>query len=110
MTESKLQLFKKHINYYQKLLGLQRWHITCKIGKLDDDDAYAEVVWGVPSYDAVITLDTKTVGAEIKRSACHECLELLFIDVTLLGQQLDVSYVKLNSIVHPIIRTLEDLL
>ncbi len=79
---SRLEAFKKHCENWQGILGLNDWHISYKVKRLDES-SYAMIEYNASTRKADLYLNLyKNSDEDRERFAIHEMLHLVFADMT----------------------------
>ncbi|MBV6341043.1 hypothetical protein [Candidatus Magnetobacterium casense] len=114
LNNKHFQFFKKECKKNIELLGLKGWRVFYEFSTLSD--SFGQCQWKYEGRVAKITLCNdfpkpyENIYDEIKRTAMHECLELLLSPISDMAEDRTWSKADFEKEIHSIIRTLEEIL
>lgn len=109
LSEELVEVFRKEVKRLLKLYGLSSWEVeigTCR--RRDDTSALVAPLYGARFAHIMVDLDHEGGEAEVKKSAMHEVLHLLFTDMreAYREQKEDEDDARVKSAEHGVINAL----
>jgi len=111
LTTKHFEKYKKYVEEYLLLLGLKGWEVVYRFEK--DDDALGSISYNSNGRVCIFYLSTSwntpPCDSHIKRTAFHECLELLLQEIRRFCYARNFNEEDLEKETHTVIRALENL-